>query len=469
MKRLAVLIAVVLAGSAAVLVGAARSSNSGGADGSAGAAGSGGTYLVRALFDNASFAVPGEQVRIAGAPVGSITAVTVTHQELAAVTFSIANRDFVPFHADATCEIRPQSLIAERYVDCNPGTSRTPPLSLIQHGDGAGSHLLPVTQTSSSIDPDIVQNISQQPIRQRLAIILDELGTGLAARGRDLNAVIRRADPALGYTDRVFRILAQQDHVLAALEHDSNAVLAPLAAARRQLADFVVQANTTATAGAARAAAIADGIHLLPSFLSELRPLMADLGQLADQGTPLMQSLGQTATSVNTEFQNVVPFAKAARTALVELGAAAQRSEGSLVAAVPLARRLEALGNASRPTGAKLEQLTQSLQRTGAITDLMDVLFYGTSAANGFDSSGHYVRTDALVGSCTAYARTTVPGCSANFAAAAASASAAAAPAATARASAEVTAIAREAVSRVPAAGTATLSGLLHYLVGGGG
>ncbi len=29
-------------------------------------------YYVRAIFDNAAFAVPGEDVRIAGAPVGSI-------------------------------------------------------------------------------------------------------------------------------------------------------------------------------------------------------------------------------------------------------------------------------------------------------------------------------------------------------------------------------------------------------------
>ena len=84
--------------------------------------GSGG-YQVEALFDDAGFAVPGEQVRIAGAPVGSISALSVTKKNLAAVTLTISNRDFVPFYANATCTIRPQSLIAERYVDCTPGSS----------------------------------------------------------------------------------------------------------------------------------------------------------------------------------------------------------------------------------------------------------------------------------------------------------------------------------------------------------
>ena len=40
----------------------------------------------------------------------------------------------------------------------------------------------------------------------------------------------------------------------------------------------------------------------------------------------------------------------------------------------------------------------------------MSLLFNGTSAANGFDSIGHYVRTEPLVGGCTAYAKTRRPG-----------------------------------------------------------
>ena len=39
--------------------------------------GSGKTYDVRAIFDDAAFAVPGEDVRIAGAPVGSIQSLDV--------------------------------------------------------------------------------------------------------------------------------------------------------------------------------------------------------------------------------------------------------------------------------------------------------------------------------------------------------------------------------------------------------
>ena len=87
----------------------------------------------------------------------------------AAVTIAINTGEFTPFHANATCAIRPQSLIGERYVDCEPGSTSAPALTKITSGPGAGTYYLPVTQTSSPIDSDIVQNIYQEPIRERFA------------------------------------------------------------------------------------------------------------------------------------------------------------------------------------------------------------------------------------------------------------------------------------------------------------
>jgi ABC-type transporter Mla subunit MlaD len=438
------------------------------------------TYEVRAIFDDASFAVPGEDVRVAGAPVGSIQSLDVCTKapcpegspvNKAAVTITIDNGNFTPFYADARCSIRPQSLIGEKYVDCQPGSSSSPQLKKITSGPGAGTYLLPLANTSSPIDTDIVQDISQQPIRQRFALILDELGTGLAARGSDLNAVIHRANPALGQTDKVLQILARQNRVLARLANESDAVLAPLARSKRQLADFVVQANTTSVASAARSADIARSFQLFPSFLRRLRPLVADLGQLADQGTPLMASLAQSAAAVSRQFQNLAPFAKAARPALIELGNESQQSQPALVATIPLAHRLDRLGTQLEPTAKSLHKLTSSLDRTGAIEYLMSLLFYGVSATNVFDRVGHFARSEPMVGSCASYVKRPSPGCSANFGAGA-SAAAAAAGTSDGGASARVV---REAVGRVKDATSQsqdppdkTLRSLLGYLLGSG-
>jgi ABC-type transporter Mla subunit MlaD len=450
MRRLASIAAVLVAAVTVVAITGAGPSR-----------GAGAPYLVRAIFDNAAFAVPGEDVRVAGAPVGSIDSLDVTRglPKRAAVTIEIDDSRFVPFHANATCAIRPQSLIGEKYVDCEPGSSNEPQLTKITSGPGTGSYYLPVAQTSSPVDSDIVQNIYQEPIRERFALILDELGTGLAARGSDLNAVIHRANPALGKTDQVVQILAHQNRQLAQLATDSNQVLTPLAHVKAAIADFVAQANTTSVASAARATDESRSIQLFPPFLRALKPLMASLGRLADQGTPLMASLGQSATAVSHQFENLTPFAKAARPALIALGKSSAQSEPLLQATMPLAQRLNTLGSHALPPAISLDQLTSSLDQTGAIEQLMQVLFYGTSAANGFDADGHYVRAEPMVGSCTAFVKVAVMGCSANFK----GKSKAAAAAVTLPV---VDQVARRAASSARTTPPTDLKGLLGYLLG---
>jgi phospholipid/cholesterol/gamma-HCH transport system substrate-binding protein len=324
-------------------------------------------------------------------------------------------------------------------------------------------------RTHSPVDFDIAQDIYQEPMPQRLAIILNELGTGLAARGADLNAVIHRADPALGNTDQVLKILASQNRDLAKLATDSATVLTPLAQQRKALADFIVQANTTAVASATRASDIESSIRLLPGFLRQLKPLMADLGTLADQGAPLAGSLGASATALGREFTELTPFAKAARTSLISLGNAAARSQGPLLATLPLDRRLQRLGAQTAPAANLLDRLTASLNKSGAIAQLMALLFYGTTASNGFDNLGHYVRDELLVSDCTGYATSPVPSCSANFPKGGASAASDVATAASLkslpRGSQSLLQAALNGTNRAGQA-TAPLSGLLDYLIG---
>jgi ABC-type transporter Mla subunit MlaD len=430
----------------------------------------GGPYTVRAIFDDAAFAAHGEDVRVAGANVGTITSLAVTADKRAAVSLAIDDSRFAPFHANAHCAIRPQSLIGEQYVDCSPGTSGAPELARIGRGPGAGSYLLPVARTSSPVESDIVQNISREPVRQSLAVIIDELGTGLAARGSDLNAVIHRANPALGNTDRVLQILASQNRALAQLATNSDTVLAPLGRERGQISGFITQANTTAVASAQRAADISRTFHLFPSFLRQLRPLMADLGTLADQGTPVMTELGQSASAVGRQFANLTPFAGAARTALINLGRSAAESQPSLVATLPLAQRFNRLGTAARPTASSLQRLLSSLNQTGGIQQLMSLLYEGASATDGFNSLGHFARFEPLDSSCTDYVSATLAGCSANFSGVQTSSSSTAAKAGTAGVTAtagdRVVATAVRTASGT-ASGAKAMTGLLSYLVGG--
>ncbi len=90
-----------------------------------------------------------------------------------------------------------------------------------------------MTNTSSPVDLDQLNDIYRAPIGERLAILINEFGTGLAGRGQALNDVIHRANPALRDTDKVLAVLASQNRTLADLAKNSDRVLIPLAAKRQ--------------------------------------------------------------------------------------------------------------------------------------------------------------------------------------------------------------------------------------------
>src|SRR5437764_4064390 len=273
------------------------------------AGGSNRAYSVRAIFDDAGNIIPGENVKIDGVKVGTVGSVTPTPQEKAAVTLNIDNAGFRDFRSDASCSIRPQALIGEKYVDCLPtqprveGTPLPPPLRKIGNGqEGEGQWLLPVQNTHSPVDVDLLGDINRLPERQRLTLILNELGAGLAGRGSDLSQVIRRANPALQELDKVLRILASENHVLAKLAVDSDQALKPFAAVRGRVADFIAQSNKVAQASAATRGALAQNLKDFPPFLRQLGPAMDRLARFADQTTPVFTDLAVAAPGINQAF-----------------------------------------------------------------------------------------------------------------------------------------------------------------------
>src|SRR3954469_3295651 len=124
--------------------------------------GDSGNYKVRAEFLNAFTVIPGLDVKIAGVKVGKVESLDVTPRQTAAVVLRIDRPGFDDFRRDAECQIRPQSLIGEKFVECTPtqprpeGAQPAPKLARIEHGDGKGQYLLPVSQTSKPVDLDLV-------------------------------------------------------------------------------------------------------------------------------------------------------------------------------------------------------------------------------------------------------------------------------------------------------------------------
>jgi phospholipid/cholesterol/gamma-HCH transport system substrate-binding protein len=398
------------------------------------ASGGGGSYEIRGIFDNGGFLVPSEQVRVAGATVGTVSSVGITrpgdwvHSNhspepgKAVVVMNISNAGFQDFRRDATCLIRPQSLIGEKYVDCEPtrprapGTQPPPPLAVVPDSQpGAGQHFLPLENNGKEVDLDLVNNIMREPFADRFRLILNDLGAGLAARGKDLQVIVKRADPALRQTDAVLAELARENRQLSQLAANSDTILAPLARERRHVSGFINNANVAATATAERSQALEAGLQRFPGALRELRLTMNKLRGFSTQATPVFAELRAGAPAIARATQALGPFAHAATPALTSLGDAAQQSQQPIVKSDPILRKTRDLARKAAPGAKSLAKLLSSLRKTGGYKHLTSFLYNTVGSVNGFDQFGHFLRAQLQITACTTLLAVPFVSCAANF------------------------------------------------------
>jgi phospholipid/cholesterol/gamma-HCH transport system substrate-binding protein len=397
------------------------------------------SYLIRAVFDNGAFMVQGEQVRVAGANVGTIESVdvsmpgqTVAYRDgkpvavpgKAIIVMDIADPSFQDFRSDASCQIRPQSLIGEKFVDCRPtlprapGSPMAPALKQIPDGqEGAGQYLLPLGSNGTSVDPDLINDIQTLPYAQRFRLIFNELGAGFAGRGEDLEVLVKRANPVLRDVDRLFGILAAQRDRLAQLSSDSEAILRPLARERTHVAGFFTNAGAAGQASSERGPQLEAALRKFPTFLREFRLTMRSLQGFSDAATPVFSDLGQAAPSLTDATRTLTPFSDATTVALKSLGQTGEEAGPIFHEADPVVRKARDVAKSGvAPTG-ELAKLLVNIEQTGGWNGLVELIYNTTASINGFDQYGHFGRTLVTLSNCLDYVEEAAgtPSCSARF------------------------------------------------------
>jgi ABC-type transporter Mla subunit MlaD len=396
-RRLAVLLALAGIGSVlAVVVGAGPRSGS--------------TARFDVIFDDARGLVAGQLVEVAGARVGTIDNVVVTPDFKARIEASIERR-FMPFHADATCTIRPEGLIAENYLECDPGTPGTPPLP-------GRPPSVPVSHTTEPVSLLDLFNTFNLPTRQRLMVLIDELGIGTAGRGQDLNQILLRANPTLSLTRQAITILTRQHAQLKAVISATRTIMAQGAAHTPTLKRFLDQAAGLTAAVALHRDPLAAAVKRLPGMLAATRPALGQLDELAQNGTPLLQQLDVSAPSLDRLSADMRPFAAAAEPALGRMTEALRQSTPALRQSTPLLGAITAYTSRSKANTLLTSRLYSNLQRHGFFENFYSVMYYIAASLSRFDSTSHLLSLLLVApenGSCGRYATTPTPGCSARY------------------------------------------------------
>ena len=396
-------------------------------------------YRVRAVFDNGAFMVQGEQVRVAGANVGTIESVdvsmpgeTVAYRDgkpvavpgKAIIVMDIADPGFQDFRSDASCQIRPQSLIGEKYVDCRPtvarapGSPAAPPLKKVPDGEeGAGQYLLPLGRSGTSVDPDLINDIQTLPYAQRFRLIFNELGAGFAGRGDDLEVLVKRANPVLRDVDRLFGILSDQRDQLAQLTADSDEILRPFARERAHVAGFFTNAGAAGQASSEKGPELEEALRKFPTFLREFRLTMRSLQGFSDAARPTFAYLGEAAPALTDATRTLVPFSDATTVALKSLGETGEEAGPVFREADPVVRKSRDLAKSGVVPTNELAKTLVNLEQTGGWNGLVELIYNTTASINGFDQYGHYGRTLVTLSNCLDYVEETAgtSSCSARF------------------------------------------------------
>ncbi len=195
-------------------------------------------YRVSFLVKDADGLVEGSDVRIAGVPVGKVMAIATTSQG-ARVDLGIdPGKGYDPIFTDGVVLIRPKSLLGEKYVDLQRGTSN------VEIPDGG---MLPMSQAFTQVEVDQVLNSSDPATRKALSANITTLGEGFANRGQDINPTIpelrRIAEHLTPVSARFANRTAQIDHILV----DTDTILTTLADEHAQLATLLQSADGVTT------------------------------------------------------------------------------------------------------------------------------------------------------------------------------------------------------------------------------
>jgi phospholipid/cholesterol/gamma-HCH transport system substrate-binding protein len=355
--------------------------------------GNGGSYTVHAVFASAGQLVKGNEVRVGGQTIGTITDIDLDDSANAIVTMDIED-NLAPLHQGTTATIRATSLsgIANRYVSLQPG-----PNSSDEIADGGR---IGADDTNAPVDLDVLFNTLDEKTRGGLRNLIRGFGTQYDGRGVDAAESTKYFAPFLGSTARLTRELTLDQAIFERLIKDGSQTVSTIAEKRDDLTALVSNTNQSMAAIGDESASLQRALDLLPNTLRKanttfvnLRATLDDLQVLVDESKPATKELAPF-------FKRLRPLVRDARPTVADLSelidkpgsdndltelTALQPSLAKLTANV-FPRAVRTLDRA-QPVVSYARNYTPDI--AGWITKFAEVAGY-------YDANGHYARVQPV-------------------------------------------------------------------------
>src|SRR3954468_15186995 len=360
--------------------------------------GGGSTYTVTAEFESASQLVTGNNVDIAGVPVGQVKEISLSDDGQALVKMEISDQAYTPLPDGTHATVRSQSLsgIANRYVDLALPTR--PDEKKISSGGQ-------ITQadTTSEVDLDQLFNTLDKPTVSHLQEVIHGFARAYQGVGAKANRGFYYLNPFLSTSRRVFGELNSDQANLDGLVVDAAGLTSTLDQKSPEISSLVANLNGMLGTIGSQQASLASAVGQLPDFMRQfnttavnLRAALDDVQPLVNATRPVARKLQPFAKSLRGFARDPVPTVKNLNSVVKKRGPA-----NDLIELTRLQDPLAEIGvgpidrnGASRPGAlpASADSLSDSL------TQLSTLRAYSPELTGWFDDFGQSGKNDAFGG-----------------------------------------------------------------------
>jgi phospholipid/cholesterol/gamma-HCH transport system substrate-binding protein len=360
--------------------------------------GGGSTYTVTAEFENASQLVTGNNVSVAGAPVGSVKEISLSDNGQALVKMEISDSAYTPLPQGTHATIRSQSLsgIANRYVDL------TLPTHTVSQKISSGGDITQA-DTTSEVDLDQIFNTLNKPTVTHLQEVIRGFARAYQGVGAKANRGFYYLNPFLSTSRRVFAELNSDQANLSGLVVDAASLTDTLDQKSPEISSLVANLNGMLGTIGSQQSSLASAVGQLPDFMRQfnttavnLRAALDDVQPLVDATRPVARKLQPFAKRLRGFARDAVPTVQGLNGVINSPG-----QNNDLIELTRLQDPLAQIGvgpvdrNGSSRPGA-LPAAADSLDHS--LTQLSTLRAYSPELTGWFDDFGHSGFPDAFGG-----------------------------------------------------------------------
>ena len=351
--------------------------------------GNGDGYRYKMLFQTGGQLVPGNQVLVAGQPIGTIDSIELTDDAQAEVEVTLER----PLLEGSTAQIRLTSLsgIANRYIAVQMGPD--PDEELPEDA------ILAADATTSPVDLDQLFNTFDTRTRKSLQKFIEGQATVYTGNTEEARETYKYFAPSLQAGERLLAELNYDQRSLSRFLVEGGRVFGALASRRDDLSELTQNANEALGAIAAENEAFDQTLAALPPTMRQANTTFVNLRAALDDLDPLISDLGVAAPDLPGFLRDVRPVARKAIPVIRNLRLAIRRGGETndltdalrdLPAAQRKARTAIPRANAAFAASQHIFEFARPYS-----PDLIALISKLGPGAGFYDFNGHYLRGQA--------------------------------------------------------------------------